>query len=434
MNPLVVISLHNEKLRVSADPAPDGGFKAVSKDLLPNEVSNPSAVASRVLDILYSFYKSIPKKARIHFLIEPQDTFAVFISTRKGSDEEVQILQEITKKFENVKLDDLYYSYQKIAPFVYQFIGVKKDILGRYLKIGESLDLSVVAAIPWVLLLPRFVNKNSPGIFLCKRDGAQVMVLSELNGVYFSGELPEDYSAEHLQKLVQNLSVYDRKSVISDVYTMDFSSISLGDGYKVSELPILSEGSSGEEDFKCHVLFELTYNANPELLDSQLNVFNIIPSFLETKKPLNYVYVGGIVGALLLLVSAVAGFTILSKDTPFTVGKKGSAVVLSEVEQSTQTSEKQLDKSELKIMVENASRINGLAAKTRDFLTDLGYVVVDVRTSDDVRDGTLVKIKKDKAEFKSFLINDLKADFGDVTVEEELDASSSYDVLVILGS
>ncbi len=93
-----------------------------------------------------------------------------------------------------------------------------------------------------------------------------------------------------------------------------------------------------------------------------------------------------------------------------------------------------LNKNDIKIRVENGSGIPGVAAKTQTVLQDLTYVVPEIGNSDgDNRKNTLIKIKKSKVDYKDLLIADLKTNY-DLVVEDGLDESLTYDVLITVGA
>ncbi len=240
------------------------------------------------------------KKPTLSFLVEPQDVILKFVTvSKKGGEVDDQILAEIKTKLEGVTLDELYFSYQKIAPFVFQFVGIKKEVLEKYIDVANTLNLEFKYAVPWILLLPKYVSNNDPCIFVSKNLSEWVVAVSELNGIYFSAVYEDQKEAKDLQKLVSELSVYKRPSPITKVYTVNAEFFNLNPGYEVSALHIDGVDSKDEEEFKLHVLFAL--------FSGQLNLLNLLPLPEVQNKKNSLVYVGAAAGSLLLVGLIVAG-------------------------------------------------------------------------------------------------------------------------------
>lgn len=115
--------------------------------------------------------------------------------------------------------------------------------------------------------------------------------------------------------------------------------------------------------------------------------------------------------------------------TPTSTPTKASSAAVDSVDKATG-----LDRSTLKVAVENGSGETGVAAKASDFLEGLGYNVVSVGNADtqDFQNVT-IQVKSTKSNFLTLLKKDLSANYTVGTTSSDLDAASSADALVIIG-
>jgi len=449
MPAFIVVSLSGNQLYVSADPGLANGFTAQTRIMPPGAVDNSQIVDAKVFanilaEAIVALVGPNAKNSTLHFLVEPQDVYVRFISTRKDSgDVSSQIEAEVAAKLEGVNVADLYYSCQKIAPFVFQFVGIKKNAVSAYLEVGSSLGIPVAAVTPWVLLLPKYVNKGAPCVFLARRLDNQIVALSELNGVYFSEAYTEDKSVEELQTLVQKLSVYERSKPIQNVYTLDYEQFSLSSSYVVAEL-FADEKFAKWPQHKLHVLYESVMAADPNgaLFGTQLNLLNLLPVPVGSQKQSSLVYVGATLGVVLSVGALVGGIMMLKNSGRSALEKvQQPQQVLSEAThdatESTQTTQSQqlpeLKRDDIRLRVENGAGVAGVAAKSRDELLALGYQVVSIGNAAENRSDTLVRMKADKRVYRDLLFSDLK-DKHDVVIEDTLAADAEYDVLVVIGA
>jgi hypothetical protein len=108
--------------------------------------------------------------------------------------------------------------------------------------------------------------------------------------------------------------------------------------------------------------------------------------------------------------------------------------VPAESSKSADTANKpELKRPDLKIRVENGAGVSGLAAKTSDFLKQLGYNVVSIDTADTERKDTLFRFKKDKVAYKDMITEDSKDKFSGAVIEDTLAADAQYDLLIVIG-
>jgi hypothetical protein len=443
----LLISLNDNILKITLKD--ELNFKGVTVEL-PKTAANDTQIidtnyiARTVSETLNSTLTFKGKAPILHFLIEPQDVILKFVTVnKKNGDIDSQIVNEIKSKLTDINIDDLYFSYQKIAPFVYQFLGVKKTILEKYIEISDLLKFELKSVIPWVLMLPKYVNSSDPCIFVSKNLTNQTIALSELNGIYFSSVFDQEKSPEELQKLVSELSVYKRVAPITKVYSLNTDFFSLDPSYQIQKLKVNNVENAESSEYLLHLLYYSLLETNPSILGTQLNLLNALPLPAVQKKNTSLVYVGAAVGVAAVIFVLLAGLNTLNKndmnnsdklaqntDSPTVLGNE---TVNESTQAVSEEPKKDLKKSDLSIRVENGAGIPGVAAKARDFLKGLGYNVLEIGNAEESdRQTTLVKIKAAKADYKDMILDDMKKTYQ-VTLEDTLPDSSAYDVLVLVG-
>lgn len=441
----IVVSLNNNLLRVSYYGTE--GFGGASLEL-----SKDVAKDTHILDIegfmepLKSLISQVvpvgvKSHVKLNFLVEPEDVILEFATVSKnGEDVSSQVLSVIQSKLpKGTVLENLYFSYKKIAPFVYQFVGVDKDAIEHYLEISTKLGYELGCISPWVLLLPKLVNDNQPSIFISNADGRQVVVLSELNGVYFTGVYEKEKTQKELEGLVQQLSVYKRTVPITTIYTVNCGSFTLDPSYKVLPLEVATQVEA-PDDFEVHLLFNEVFGAKVELLASSANLLTLLPVPVVEKPKVPVVPIGISVAVLLV---GVAGYFVVYRGV---LAPKASsagdlamdveeAVVLSESAESTPSEEVPvvLSREGLSIRVENGSGITGAAGKLRDRLVALGYDVVAIGDAEiSNREITLLNFKEGKKTYENLLSEDMREDY-ELEVADTLEETADYDVRIVVG-
>lgn len=94
-----------------------------------------------------------------------------------------------------------------------------------------------------------------------------------------------------------------------------------------------------------------------------------------------------------------------------------------------------LDRSEVSVRVLNGSGVSGKAASVRDFLEELGWTVDSIGNADADDYGTTeVRFKSEFSDFADLIVDDLSSDYDASTSTDELDASASADIEVIVGA
>ncbi|KKS17049.1 MAG: hypothetical protein UU72_C0008G0031 [candidate division WWE3 bacterium GW2011_GWB1_41_6] len=404
------------------------------------EVLDTQAFSEVVLGLIKELSIKANKKPVLNYLVEPADIMVRFVTVNKRTgDSDENILEDIKSKLDNHNLDDIYFAYQKIAPFVYQFVGIKKDKMEKILEVSNNLGLSLQSVIPWILLLPKLVGTSEPCIFIYNTNGNQVVALSELNGIYFSETFDTAKTPKELEKLVSDLSVYKRAAPITRIYTVSSESFSLDPNYTV--IPLLPSGEEFKDikDFEMHALLNKLMEEDPSLLVSQLNLLNLLPLPVEQKKNASLVLVGaGSVAALMIFLGLIYTNLIRDNSTNQPVVTPENSEVLSETVEATPSNEivgevEELKKEDLVIRIENGAGVPGVAAQTQEFVEGKGYKVAEIGNAEETgRDNTLLKIKPSKAAYKEMLLADLGDEF-ELVVEENLDENSEHDLLIVVG-
>ncbi len=440
------ISVNENKLRVSAVD-PKTGFKSVAEDLTKNVIENYKivdvATFSSILGETISKITKQPKnRLLLNFILEPQDVILRFFTLSKGSNgDQEQIVSEIKKKVPDVDLQDLYFSYQKIAPFLYQFIGVKKETMENYTEISNTVGVGLKSVIPWVLLLPKYTESALPTIFVVRRGKQQVIALSELNGIFYTGVYDKERSSVELNDFIKQVSFYNRSEPVKILYTLNYDSFSMS-GFDVTRitLPIAELDSESTAGFEINILTNFILDKEPALVSGQSNAVNLLPVPAVVKKNPAIVYVGTVAIGI-ILVGALVFFGVLKKPanngSNLAQNVSSAQNVLSDEKSSTEPASQpsvELKRSDLKIRVENGAGVSGLAAKTRDLLTGLGYNVVSIDTAAAEREDTLLRFSKADVSFKDLVVADMKDKFQDTVIEDTLQDGLEYDLLIIIGT
>jgi hypothetical protein len=448
----LIVSLNKNVIRLSTvdkDTVLRTTLVDVSKETVDDTRILDSASFSEILNGLIPQITTISKnKMSLNFVVEPQDIFLRFVTLSKQDGEiDEQIINELKEKAKDIPLDDLYFSNIKIAPFVYQFVGIKKDTLDNYLEVSNHVGIGLKSVIPWVLALPKYEKVCDPAIFISKVGNRQVVSLSELNGIFFSDVYDKERTEKELQDLVKELSFYKRSSPIKYVFTMNCEYLSLGD-HQVKEIqyPVFNEGSEVTSGYEPNVIVNFLLDTDTDVVNHQLNLLNLLPLPVVENKNVSVV-VAGSVFALLILVGGLFGGYLLLKDrnqkNNELVLNNQNTQVLSETTQKTEETQKTVEpdvkvapkEQDLKIRVENGAGVSGLAAKTKEFLAGFGYNVVSIDTADTSTESTILNYKKDAfTAYNDMVIADIKEKLPNTEVKQTLSNDTEYDLLITVGS
>lgn len=463
----LIISLAKNQLKISINGK--NGFEGREFEVPPHvaddsKILNIEEFTQLLKGALSEFQSSEAKSASLIFLTEPHEThFRYIVNDKNVSDVELDIMRQAKEKMADVTTDfeELYFSHQKVAPFVNQFIAMKKPDLDQYLEISTTLGRSLHAVLPWVLLLPKFLVTNDPCVFIIKNTLRNVIALAELNGIYYCEEFDGDKSVDEIKSLVEKLSVYKRAEPIQTIYTISDTKLGLSGDFDVNPLTGLIGDNGEAAGYEVHLLTEYILNKFPDYVYTQINSLNLLPVPMIVKKESNsMVYVGATALALVLLVGGFIGYSFFGPQDETAVTNSEVAVVtdtstnsqevLGDSETSEDTNNEQitdeeaenqdneqaveLNREEINVRIENGAGIPGIAGKTQSFLGGLGYNVVSIGNSDtSARTTTLVKVSENGSKYLDLLQDDMGETF-EVEIDESLEADLGYDVLVVVGS
>lgn len=447
----LIASFNKNTLKVTVNDK-DGLKKAMVE--LPEDVVKDSDILdidlfssalTNLVDTLQNFNR---KKAEITFLVQPSDVVLRFLTVSKSQQDlesSEHLVSLIKERIKEINLEEYFFSYQKIAPFVYQFVAIRKATLERYIDVANKAELSLKAVVPWDLLLPKFLNSNDPCVFLVRDGKEYTLALSELNGIYFTETYDSMMTGDELRDLIEKLSVYKRTRPIKNIYTITDKDFKL-EGYNVEPLLVLISDYRDAEGYEVHLLAEEVMNSNPEYYSTQVNLLTLLPLPVEIKKNLSAVY-AGVGGVVLLLLVGVGIYSLAARnDNGSSLTDTADApVVLSEQErpvpeqpQSPEVQEKpkeDLKKADIRLRVLNGAGIPGVAGDMEGFLINKGYVVEDIGNAD-TQDytGITVLFKSEARKYADLLTVDLKESDDSVVVDsEEVAADEPYDALIIVG-
>jgi hypothetical protein len=447
----LIVSIRQNSLRVSVVDKKQ--FKTASEKLsedivVDSDVKNVDSLVESLKKLIAELTTTSRSKMRVSFLVDPQDVDLRFIASNKkeGSFEDFMV-SEIKAKLEGKNIEDYYFSYEKLAPFVYQMEAVRKDLLEKFIEISDKAGLSLYSLIPWALFMPRYVGASEPSIFIIQQDDKKVLVLSELQGIFFTGVFADDTTEAELNKLVHELAFYKREKPIKRVYTLGCSDVNLEGDYKIAGIDLPGELVSVERGFEMHTLANYMLDNPDRYASSQLNLLSLLPLPVAETKNRSLVYVGATVGMLLLVVGGYFGFSKLSASR--SNQNNANSNVLSETVEVKETSPvievkettpsvpavkiEDLKTADLKIMVQNATDVAGLASKTKGYLEKFGYTVAEPGNAATTEEKSIVRFKKSKLAYKELLISDIKEKFPDIVIEDTLKEDEKFDALFLVG-
>lgn len=155
------------------------------------------------------------------------------------------------------------------------------------------------------------------------------------------------------------------------------------------------------------------------------------PYLAQPKKGKNKT--GIIIGIVILIIVIVGGIFMFrqSKSTP-----KEEATITTTIEPSPTVTPK-IDKSTVKIQVQNGTGTPGQASTAVDAIVKAGYNQDNIKTSNAKDFSTTVTTITAKTGFESVasdIRNALKSTFSDVKIDSsQLDSTSDFDIVVITG-
>lgn len=377
------------------------------------------------------------KIEKIVFLVEEKDIYNRFFIV-SSSEQDVEVyLRTKAEAFVGRALTELTVIFQKVSPFVYQFLGFDSTKLNLYKDLSLLCGVKNYTLLPISFIYATFVGKFDPFFFILKGGDEFTLVASEFGGVYYSGTFETSSDVNHkLTSLIDELSSFNRIEPVKDVYFYG-EEVSLGKNFNsidLNSLIVLSPEYSGFEKIK---IAERVINDYPNVFTSYFNLLsraNIKQA--SSKEPSiirNFIF---LIFISCLILSALVFF--FSKKVDLNNAKvsvkessPASAVLSEKVVEATK--EAVLNKSELRIKVENGTGLRDVASKGKEVLTQKGYSVVEIGNAQRFDyNSTEIQIKDSKKAFSDGLVKDLASSYKAV-LGKALDENKNYDALVIIG-
>jgi len=228
---------------------------------------------------------------------------------------------------------------------------------------------------------------------------------------------------------------------------------------KKIEAPKFTGNFNLPEGFEINNIVNFLLDSDPTILGSQINVLNMLPLPVVERKSSSLLVTGSVIGALLLLVGVYFGVTYIgnrkadegqlaqdntpqetqvlsettSQEQPLQGGQAQEEAV--ENKNSEEGANIEIKRGNLKVRVENGAGVNGLAARTKEFLEGLGYTVLTIDTADSKVQPTVLQFKSTvQEEFENLVKEDIKVKFPEIEVKDNIPEDSDYDLLIIVGT
>jgi len=146
------------------------------------------------------------------------------------------------------------------------------------------------------------------------------------------------------------------------------------------------------------------------------------------------IIIGAVVFAFFRGIGPFESISPFAKKTASPTPSASPVAVSSPITEPSPSTEN-LDRKDVSIRVVNGSGVSGKAASVRDFLEELGWKVASIGNADgDDYKTTEVRFKADSKKFESLIIEDLSSDYDASASTDNLDASDSADIEVIVGT
>lgn len=407
--------------------------KFVTEDFLPTAASeakiiDPAEFGKEFSRLLGTHFGEKLPKLPLYFVLEPEVTELFLLTGNKNGGNDNEVLEkQIKERLVDEQPENLYGTYFKIAPFIYQFVGIKKAYLDSILETANILGLEIGGIFPLGLVLAK-TNSDISSMFVIPNKKETTVIFSELTGVIFAEKFQQKVPLNELKDLYWKLSVYNSKEREIKFYDMEK----------------LKEGGL-EGGFEIVELAKRTLERNVDVLNSQANLLNILPvPKVAEKKKAPALVAAGTFSALLvsaLIFQLTVGFgSLFPKNAPAQsqeVLAKQDEITTPAMETSKpeelKTPAKEIKRADIKIRVENGNGIPGSAGKLKVYLEGFGYNVAGVGNSDKSDYAkTTVKLPNDLANYKDLLVNDLKTNYSIEIVSVDT-KPTDYDVLIIAG-
>ncbi len=342
-----------------------------------------------------------------------------------------------------------------------QIVAVEKALVDSYSSALSALGFEVRGFVPLALSLANLTKeKEAPHLIVCLEDEELVFVLVKEGGaVPFSATYPAKHILEATIAVLEFVKEKYQTTDIKKVYVCGEKSDQVAKTLKEAKL-LVEELKIDPPEF-CKLVSLLQFDdrelvIRPGVVSKtglpRLPTLNLPP--LTIPLTLAAFLLAAIILGGLAFFRTPTSPPIKTLKTPETTpsaeeattsaesASGGGPIVVKETPEATETAEpsvvseaepeEKFNKSVYKIQVLNAKGVQGVAARTRDKLEELGYQVVDIDNTSWKLNST-IKVKEGNEALLEALTADLESDyeFGD---PEVLEADSEFAAIVILGS
>lgn len=377
------------------------------------------------------------KVEKLVYLLPEKEVYNRFFIVSSDEKDVNLYLRGKAEAFVGRPLSELHVTFQKVSPFVYQFIGIDSAKLNLYKDASLLCGIRNYSLIPVSFIFSTFVGKFDPFFFILKATDEFTLIASEFGGVYYSGTFETSIDVNHkLTSLIDELSSFNRIEPVRDVYFYG-EEISLGKTFNsvnLNSLIVLSPEYTGFEKIK---IAERVINTYPNIFASYFNLTSQtnVKQTSEKQFPVIKSFILAVFISCLILSGLVFFFSkkVDMKNVQESVKESSSSPTVLAEKVVEATKEAVLNKSELRIRVENGTGLTNVASKGKELLTQKGYLVVEIGNAQRFDyNSTEIQIKDSKKLFGDGLVKDLAPSYKSV-LGKALDESKSYDVLVIIG-
>lgn len=430
--------------------------------------SNPQDWAKKIKDELINFGKDLISSP-LCIILKPNIIKALMIKIPKVKDEreEIELAEkQIFTHLQELDINSVHTYQYKLAPFIYQFICVQKNLLEWVSKAISELKQKVEGVFPLELIIPKLTD-DLLSAFELKDEQNYTVIITELTGTIFVKTLTNKPSDKDIHILLKENSLYNivgREPKIYPLYGDDKSIYSLieKEGYKIP---------TDEQNLEIWLSY-IVLSKNKGLINSNSNLITLLKpknkntntksttgkqnnknnkdegGFSKNKIGIIALFLG--LGILLQLTlgidnifkmftnkqSAKKPNTNFSSNTQtqITTPQENETQNESPIQPNGQEEKNPpIEKNKIKIRVENGNGVAGSAAKMKFYLENSGYVVSEIGNANkNDYQKTLIFLPEELKHYEKTIVEDLKGKYQ-TQVELIKEKPENYDVLIIVG-
>lgn len=449
---MLAITINNNFLKIAA-PARNLFQKIPLDSSLVDDcvIVNPEALAAKIKEVL--------KEANIadHDAVVGLNEERTYLKEIFVPAAEKEIEPFIVEKLsELIPFDEqeVVYTYKLLARDkrgkILQVTAVEKRLLESYTQTFGLAGLSLVGLVPLALSLANIVpDADQPDLVICLEDNELVYILvSSYGGVSFSAtytlekDIKDSKSAfvrwtnEVLQFSGERVAARDITKIFVCGENEELIREYLGEIKLMAESLVIDENPEFVKAVSLLHFDDPDLTIRPNSLAPKHPKLRKLPNLPKLPKfpklPKRLPLLLGIFGLLGLVLAALV--FIKSPKSPKPPETPAEVTEVPETTPSAieEPTTEEFDKSAFAIQVLNAKGVQGVAARARDKLEELGYQVVDIDNTS-WRLDSLIKVKEGNEELLKSLTEDLEGEYN-LVESEILEEGSEFDAVVIIGS